>query len=135
MGFLEKPPWGILLGSYMWSFIPVAQLESCQKLGKLSFGRRKKQSILKPFRLKFKLRSNLKYFESRHSVNGIRFGIHPWYMNIVLWSWHGRNGVKNEFENCRNTVPSSGCRIYKFFIETTQYIFFTDLIIKVPSLK
>ena len=30
-GFLKKPPWGMVLGSCMPSFIEVARLEGCQQ--------------------------------------------------------------------------------------------------------
>ena len=56
-GFLEMPSWRILLESSMPSFIEVIRLETSQKSGELWLEgeERKKQGILNPFRLKFKI--------------------------------------------------------------------------------
>ena len=47
-GFLEKPPWGMVLECFMPSFIEVARFESCQKSGELRLeGERKKEEETK----------------------------------------------------------------------------------------
>ena len=43
-GFLKKPLWVILLGSWMPSFIGVVRLQSYQNSGELSVGRRRKKA-------------------------------------------------------------------------------------------
>ena len=44
-GLIKKPPWGMLLGSSMLSFIERARLKYCQKLEEISVRRRNKVSL------------------------------------------------------------------------------------------
>ena len=69
----------MMLESSMPGFIEVVRSESCQKAGELWLeaekSKKKKQGILSPIQLKFKVPLKLKYFVFRHAVNGILFRI------------------------------------------------------------
>ena len=105
------------LGSCILCFIEVAGLESCQNLGGLSVGRRKKEETKHPYLIPAIIPSHIKSEIFRHAVNGILFNILLFVykrslMKLTLMVNEADiNGVENDLENCRITVLAAGTYI------------------------